>query len=69
MSDPLTRGMRTPEPPQVRSREFRKSAVRLLKRLVPQRGLTVAVMVLGIGGIAVGVLGPRILGHARKSVV
>lgn len=64
MSDPLTRGMRTPEPPQVRSREFRKSAVRLLKRLVPQRGLTVAVMVLGIGGIAVGVLGPRILGHA-----
>ncbi|MCH9729901.1 MAG: ABC transporter ATP-binding protein/permease, partial [Actinomycetia bacterium] len=64
MSQPLTRGAQMPEPPQVRSRDFRRSAVRLLKRLVPQRGLTVAVMVLGVGGIALGVLGPLILGHA-----
>ncbi|MGB0969875.1 MAG: ABC transporter ATP-binding protein, partial [Mycobacterium sp.] len=64
MSEPLTRGAQMPQPPQVRSRDFRRSAVRLLKRLVPQRGLTVAVMVLGVGGIALGVLGPLILGHA-----
>ncbi len=56
--------MRGNEPPQVRSRDFRGSAIRLFKRLTPQRGMTVAVMLLGIGGIAVGVVGPRILGHA-----
>jgi len=56
--------MRTPEPPEVRSRDFKGSAIRLLTRLVPQRGLTIAVMSLGVGGIALGVLGPRILGHA-----
>ncbi len=53
-----------PEPSHVRSREFKVSAFRLLKRLVPQRGLTIAVMLLGFGGIALGVLVPRILGHA-----
>ncbi len=53
-----------PEAPQVRARDFRGSAARLLKRLVPQRGLTIAVMVLGLGGIALGVVGPLILGHA-----
>ncbi|MCG7597366.1 ABC transporter ATP-binding protein/permease [Mycobacterium sp. PSTR-4-N] len=56
--------MRMNEPPQARSRNFRASALRLLSRLTPQRGLTVAVILLGIGGIAVGVVGPRILGHA-----
>lgn len=56
--------MRTPEPRQLRSRDFKGSAIRLLKRLTPQRRLTVAVMALGVGGIALGVIGPRILGHA-----
>jgi len=56
--------MRLTEPPEVRSRDFKGSAIRLLKRLTPQRGLTVAVMLLGVGGIAIGVVGPRILGHA-----
>lgn len=64
MSGPLARSMRMNEPPQARSRDFRASALRLLRRLTPQRGLTVAVMLLGIGGIAIGVVGPRILGHA-----
>lgn len=64
MSASLARPMRMPEPPQVRSRDFKGSAIRLLKRLVPQRGLTIAVMLLGVGGIALGVVGPRILGHA-----
>lgn len=64
MSESPARTMRTPEPRQLRSRDFKGSAIRLLKRLTPQRRLTVAVMALGVGGIALGVIGPRILGHA-----
>ncbi|MGZ8803387.1 MAG: ABC transporter permease, partial [Mycobacterium sp.] len=64
MTGPMARGLRSTEPPQERSRDFRGSAIRLLKRLTPQRGPTVAVMLLGVGGIAIGVVGPRILGHA-----
>lgn len=64
MTGPLGRGIRAAEPPQVRSRDFRGSAIRLLKRLMPQRAMAIAVMVLGVGGIAIGVVGPRILGHA-----
>ena len=60
----MARPMRMNEPPQVRSRDFTGSALRLLKRLTPQRGLTIAVILLGVGGVAVGVVGPRILGHA-----
>jgi ABC-type multidrug transport system fused ATPase/permease subunit len=52
------------EPPAERTRDFKGSATRLLRRLVPQRGLTATVLLLGIGGIALGVVGPRILGHA-----
>ncbi len=52
-----------PGPPE-RSRDFRGAAIRLLKRLTPQRGLTATVIGLGIGGIAIGVIGPRVLGHA-----
>ena len=50
--------------PAERSRDFRGTAIRLVKRLTPQRGLTAAVIGLAIGGIAIGVTGPRILGHA-----
>lgn len=50
-------------PPQ-RSSDFRGSALRLAKRMLPQRALVAVVAVLGIGGVAVGVVGPRILGHA-----
>jgi ATP-binding cassette subfamily B protein len=50
--------------PAARSRDFRGTARRLLKRLIPQRGLTATVILLGIGGIAIGVIGPRVLGHA-----
>lgn len=64
MSESPAGTMRTPEPRQLRSRDFKGSAIRLLKRLTPQRRLTVAVMALGVGGIALGVIGPRILGHA-----
>jgi ATP-binding cassette, subfamily B, fatty acid transporter len=47
-----------------RSENFRETALRLVKQLAPQRGRVVVVMLLGIAGIAVGVIGPRILGHA-----
>jgi ATP-binding cassette subfamily B protein len=52
------------DPRQARSRDFTGSALRLLRRLTPQRWPTAAVIALSIGGIALGVIGPRILGHA-----
>jgi ATP-binding cassette, subfamily B, fatty acid transporter len=51
-------------PPGERSHDFTGSAVRLVKRLAPQRRTAVAVITLGIGGTAIGVVIPRILGHA-----
>jgi ATP-binding cassette, subfamily B, fatty acid transporter len=50
--------------PTERSRDFKGSAVRLVKRLAPQRGPTAAVITLSICGTAIGVVVPRILGHA-----
>ncbi|TFV57544.1 ABC transporter ATP-binding protein [Mycobacterium sp. PS03-16] len=61
MGRPL-RGL--PQAPAERTRDFRGSALRLVKRLTPQRGLTALVIALGVAGIALGVIGPRILGHA-----
>jgi ABC-type multidrug transport system fused ATPase/permease subunit len=52
------------EGPTERSRDFRGSAIRLVKLLTPQRGLAAVVVSLALGGIAIGVIGPRILGHA-----
>lgn len=40
------------------------TALRLVGRLLPQRGPAAAVVALSLGGIAVGVAGPRILGRA-----
>jgi len=53
-----------PQAPLERTRDFKGSAIRLARRLLPQRALTLAVILLGVGGIAIGVIGPRILGHA-----
>ncbi len=50
--------------PATRSPHFWGSAARLVKRLGPQRGLAAAVIVLGVTGTAIGVIVPRILGHA-----
>ncbi|WNG95571.1 ABC transporter ATP-binding protein [Mycobacterium sp. ITM-2016-00318] len=50
--------------PTERSRDFKGAAIRLVRRLTPQRGPTAAVIAIGIAGIAIGVIGPRILGHA-----
>lgn len=51
-------------PAPTRSRDFWGTAARLVKRLAPQRGLSLAVITLGITGTAIGVVVPRILGHA-----
>lgn len=51
-------------PPNMRSRDFWGSAARLVKRLAPQRRLSIAVITLGIAGTTIGVIVPRILGHA-----
>ena len=51
-------------PPATRSRDFTGSAVRLVKLLAPQRRTAVAVVALSLGGTAIGVVVPRILGHA-----
>lgn len=68
MTGPGMRGggmrMLNQDPRQARSRDFKGSARRLLGRLTPQRWPAVAVIVLTVGGIALGVAGPRILGHA-----
>lgn len=51
-------------PPAGRSRDFWGSAARLVKRLAPQRRLSIAVITLGLAGTVIGVIVPRILGHA-----
>lgn len=64
MTGPVLRRSGTPVAPPQRTRDFRGSALRLVRRLVPQRGLAISVVLLGVAGIAIGVIGPRILGHA-----
>ena len=61
-----TRGSKAPAAPApaARSRDFWGSATRLVKRLAPQRALSMAVITMGITGTVVGVVVPRILGHA-----
>ena len=67
MTTPPLRGAMRPmmtDPAAARSRDFTGSALRLFRRLAPQRGAIVTVLALSIGGIALSVIGPRVLGHA-----
>ena len=65
MTGPIGRRMNSGlEAPTERSRDFKGSAIRLVKRLTPQRAVTITVLLLGVVGIAIGVVGPLILGHA-----
>ncbi|WP_409436868.1 ABC transporter ATP-binding protein [Mycobacterium sp. SMC-14] len=54
--------------PTVRAGDFWSTALRLARRMGPQRRLVAAVISLSLGGIALGVAGPRILGHATDLV-
>ncbi|MEE2854618.1 MAG: ABC transporter ATP-binding protein [Actinomycetota bacterium] len=60
----MTRAAASRAAPATRSRDFWGSSARLVKQLAPQRRLCVAVITLGITGTAIGVVVPRILGHA-----
>jgi ABC-type multidrug transport system fused ATPase/permease subunit len=62
MTVPITRVVAPA--PAGRSRDFWGSAARLVKRLAPQRRLSITVITLGITGTVIGVVVPRILGHA-----
>jgi ABC-type multidrug transport system fused ATPase/permease subunit len=48
----------------MKPRDFRGSTVRLVKLLAPQRHTALAVMALSVLGTVIGVVVPRILGHA-----
>jgi ATP-binding cassette, subfamily B, fatty acid transporter len=63
--EPMAPGVQTPTE---RSRDFRGTAIRLVERLIPQRWLTAAVIAVGVAGVAVTVIGPRVLGHATDLV-
>lgn len=47
-----------------RSKDFAGTVRRLIARLTPQRGASLAVLALAVGGILLSVIGPRVLGHA-----
>jgi ABC-type multidrug transport system fused ATPase/permease subunit len=48
----------------IRSRDFAASARRLLRRLRAHRAAIAGVLALSLGGVALSVIGPRVLGHA-----
>lgn len=52
------------DPAQARSKDFSGTARRLVGRLAPRRGISLAVLALAVGGIVLSVIGPRVLGHA-----
>src|ERR1700730_4934854 len=61
----MTTTMRpAPAPPAMKARDFGGSLVRLVKLLAPQQWTAVAVTALSVVGTAIGVVVPRILGHA-----
>ena len=62
---PMRRGTAAmPESDGARSRDFWASARRLLRRLRAHRAAIAAVLALSLGGVALSVVGPRVLGHA-----
>jgi len=63
---PMRPGVRAmlADPELARSRDFTGSALRLLRRLIPHRRLTVALLTMSVAGIVLSVIGPRVLGHA-----
>ncbi|MEV0281610.1 ABC transporter ATP-binding protein [Streptomyces sp. NPDC050610] len=56
-------------PPGRRSMDFLGSGRRLLGMLRPERGPVLGVLLLGLGGVAMSVLGPKLLGHATDLVL
>ncbi|MFD7922436.1 ABC transporter ATP-binding protein [Streptomyces sp. NPDC059740] len=55
--------------PAEKSMDFRGSGRRLLREMAPERAGVVTAMVLGVLGVALNVLGPKVLGHATDLLV
>jgi ATP-binding cassette subfamily B protein len=55
-------------PPVQKSLNFKASAKRLISLLRPQRTLVFTALALGIFGVTLAVIGPRILGHATDLI-
>ena len=64
MTFAIRSGQRAQDAPTEQTRNFTGTAVRLLRRLAPQRWPAMAVISLSMCGIMISVIGPRILGHA-----
>ncbi|MBT2505035.1 ABC transporter ATP-binding protein [Streptomyces sp. ISL-98] len=56
-------------PPLERSLDFRRSGLRLIRMMAPERPLLLALLAAGTAAVALAVLGPKILGHATDLVV
>jgi ATP-binding cassette subfamily B protein len=54
--------------PPAKAMSFGPSARRLLRRLAPQRGMVLAVLVLAVTGVGFSVAGPKILGRATDLI-
>ncbi|MFJ2646729.1 ABC transporter ATP-binding protein [Streptomyces sp. NPDC087420] len=52
-----------------RSLDFRRSSLRLLRMMAPERALSAGVLATGTAAVALSVITPRILGHATDLVV
>ncbi|MEU7277361.1 ABC transporter ATP-binding protein [Streptomyces sp. NPDC045431] len=66
----MQRGPGTVATPSLeRSLDFRRSGLRLLRTLAPERRLVLGVLAAGTAAVALAVTAPRILGHATDLVV
>jgi len=65
----VTNRMASAGMPAEKSKDFRGSTRRLLRRLRPQRAGLLAVLVLAIVSVTLSVFGPRLLGRATNIVV
>jgi len=55
--------------PTAKSEDFGGSVRRLAGLLLAQRGTLTAILVTAVGGAALNVIGPRILGHATDTII
>ena len=54
--------------PAAKAMDFKGSSKRLLRMLTPQKAIVTTLLVLGVIGVTLSVLGPRILGHATDLI-
>jgi ATP-binding cassette subfamily B protein len=54
--------------PAAKAMDFKGSSKRLLRMLAPQKAIVATLLALGVIGVTLSVLGPRILGHATDLI-